>query len=851
MTKHECPIGETPFLCFPVETILLPRPILVRNVLEMSVMKLAIPLVALGMAACSVVAQSVGPMVGQVSANQARFLYRSAGVVKNYRVTVLAPGGSAAGTSDSTTAAADDYTAKFLVAGLQPDTPYQYKLEEIPAAGAPVAVAGPGPDYAFRTFFPSGARGAVTVCFLSCANETSDPAWERMQTLGIEQLFLMGDTPYIDTTDLAASRQKHREFLARAPMAALIRHTPTVGSWDDHDFGLNNGNGLTVTGKAASRQAFVEYRAQDQFGTGTEGVYGKADHGIIEVFLLDPRWWSQTAPSPVDPTQKTCLGSAQWTWIRNALKASKAPFKVLAMGQVWEDKKNTETDDMFTYWYERDALFDFIRDEGIPGVVLIGGDIHLSRHLVHPQRVGYDLHDFVTSPLHTSTIASLDVYHPSLEWSIVEGRQFLTLTADTRSQPARLTARYIRHDGTVLHEVVVSYDQLVPRQGSGLGRELRACWSFEGDLANHSTLGSRLEATAANGASVVADGGLKGGAASFTRANSQYLVVPRSILHDNSAAHTVSLWCKPATLPAHGTTDRSFLLESTADGTLTGTGGYALSLGFRASATDASKINLELHTYTLQPAASTSAAPTAVAQGPFSTDLDRSVFLGNWTQVAFTFDSTRMKLFVNGAPVAEHVLPIPGPLCENGGLVIGGHRAGTGRNFDGLIDEVALWSRVLGADEIAALQGGGTPPDIATATTEADTDGDTLPDWWESMHGLDKANDDDALADTDGDGVPAYLEFEAGTSPLTDESALFAYLRELGSPGSTTRPMVFRHPSRNTTSFDLRYEESTGLTTWSPEDWGPVAPAPGGQELVHDLPASAAPARFIRLKAEP
>ena len=38
---------------------------------------------------------------------------------------------------------------------------------------------------------------------------------------------------------------------------------------------------------------------------------------------------------------------------------------------------------MFTYWYERDALLDFIKSEGISGVILLGGDIHVA-HLIHP-----------------------------------------------------------------------------------------------------------------------------------------------------------------------------------------------------------------------------------------------------------------------------------------------------------------------------------------------------------------------------------------------------------------------------------------------------------------------------------
>ena len=73
---------------------------------------------------------------------------------------------------------------------------------------------------------------------------------------------------------------------------------------------------------------------------------------------------------------------------------------------------------------------------------------------------------------------------------------------------------------------------------------------------------------------------------------------------------------------------------------------------------------------------------------------------------------------MNGSFVSEHPLPVPGPSSEHGGLVIGGHRAGTGRNFDGLIDEFAIWSCVLSDTEITALYGGGTPPILPVEAVE-------------------------------------------------------------------------------------------------------------------------------------
>lgn len=769
-----------------------------------------------------------GPLVGTVKPTEARFLYRPGAAEKPLRLSVLNAQGQVIATHEASSLLANDYVAQFHITGLTAATAYSYRIEDLSTTPA-TTLLSPADGLRFKTAALPTARTSVTAAFTSCANATSEPVWERIAALKVDQLIFGGDTPYIDVADLPTIRQKQRAFLETPVLQSLIRTTSAVGTWDDHDFGLNNGNGVNAADRRVNtRRGFTEYRAHDQYGTGTEGIYHKVQNGPMEIFLLDPRWWSQTMASPVDPQKKTCFGPEQWTWLRQQLETSQAPFKILLMGQIWQDKKNSENDDMFTYLHERDALFDFIKAKKISGVVLVGGDIHVSRHLIHRQRIGYDLHDFITSPAHTGVIASLDVTHPDLEWSSQQPRQFFTLTADTRPTPAVLTGRFYLADGTIQREVVISYDQLVPRSGTGLGRELRAWWNFDGDGKNSAITGSRFDAVAVNGATFAAQGGVRGGAASFSRSAQQYLRIGRQTLDnspplperagrnpldDNSAAHTVSLWCKPNTLPAHGSTDRHFLLESALGGSTAP--GFHLSLGFRTAETDATKINLELHTVTLQPAAAAStAAPTPLGQGPFPMELDRSLFTDRWAHVTFTFDGTKLTLFVDGTEVAAHTLPTPGPAAECAGLIIGGHREGTGRNFDGLIDEVALWSRVLTAAEINQLHNSGTALAIPTEVSTTDTDGDRMPDWWERLHGLDSTSPADALADTDADGIPAWIEFQSGTSPLVNHAALYQYLRTMTSPSSAHLPLVFSHPSENILPLTIRCEHSADLHQW-------------------------------------
>jgi alkaline phosphatase D len=673
----------------------------------------------------SLKANGVGPMVGTVTTSSAHLLYRPGAVEETLILVVSEVDGEVIAEATGRSKAENDHVAKFHVEGLQADTVYHYRIERY-VGDERVIVVGGDSDHRFRTSMPQEKRGVVTGGFVSCANDSSESVWEEMIRLGVDRVFFMGDTPYVDRVDvreLQPAREQHRHFLSTPNMARLIRSRPTAATWDDHDFGRNNSNGVFINidgnRSANALQSFREYRAHAQFGNGSEGVYHADCMGVLQVFLLDPRYFSQKTPSPVNSEHPTSFGLDQWEWIRQELKESQATFKVLAMGQVWQRKKNRENDDMFTYYVERDALLDFVREAQIPGVVTLGGDIHVSRHLLQPRRIGYDLHHFISSPGHSGVIPALNIPHPDLKWSSLEPRQFLTLTADTLGPEPVLTARFVRDTGEIQHEVVIPYSQLVFAEGEGLGRGLRGWWDFEGNFDNKSALGKHLNAAAHNGSAVSLGTGVRGGsAASFERSKQSYVHVAGRALNENSTAHTYALWFKPTSLPQHGSNERYFLLESSRKSVARENelDTMALSLGIRATK-DPSKVNIELHTHTLQPAVpntTRTTRPVETARGPFPYLVERSLLLGEWNHVAVTFHGDRMSLYLNGQFAVAHPLPVWGGISETSELIIGGHREGVGRNFDGLIDEIGLWARILDPAEILSLSNSDEPLVIDT-----------------------------------------------------------------------------------------------------------------------------------------
>jgi hypothetical protein len=75
---------------------------------------------------------------------------------------------------------------------------------------------------------------------------------------------------------------------------------------------------------------------------------------------------------------------------------------------------------------------------------------------------------------------------------------------------------------------------------------------------------------------------------------------------------------------------------------------------------------------------------------------------GVWNHVAWTYDQSAMKLYLNGLPVATNVIGPKSIAASSSNLRISGDDGNHGY-FDGLIDEVSVYNRALSDSEIAAI----------------------------------------------------------------------------------------------------------------------------------------------------
>ncbi len=114
---------------------------------------------------------------------------------------------------------------------------------------------------------------------------------------------------------------------------------------------------------------------------------------------------------------------------------------------------------------------------------------------------------------------------------------------------------------------------------------------------------------------------------------------------------------------------------------------------------------------------------------------------GNWHQVAYTWGSSTLKMYVDGVEdtgVTKDFDDSFSALFDTtADFYVGAQFTGpatVGAKFDGNLDEYSLWSVALSAGEIAAIYNGGTPISLTASAQYAN-----LVSWWRFGENADNA----------------------------------------------------------------------------------------------------------------
>ena len=208
----------------------------------------------------------------------------------------------------------------------------------------------------------------------------------------------LGNNIYLRDYDLGSrSGYFHRYTHARATpaMQRLLRSAHHYAIWDDSDFGPSDANGSWIH-KDWALDAFKLFWMNPSYGLpGQPGITTAFEYNDVDMFLLDNRW-NRTSDDN-KKLEAQILGKEQIEWLIEALKFSRAPFKLVAIGgQVVNPAKVSENH--ARYEEEREYLLSRIVEEKIKGVIFLSGD-RQHTELRKASRDNITIYDLTVSPL--------------------------------------------------------------------------------------------------------------------------------------------------------------------------------------------------------------------------------------------------------------------------------------------------------------------------------------------------------------------------------------------------------------------------------------------------------------------
>jgi alkaline phosphatase D len=396
-----------------------------------------------------------GPMLGAVTDTQARFWIRTF-EESEFRVEVYVDGdqwNKLRFTGNTTEA--NDYTAVVIAEGLSPNTKYQYKVF---VDGSLFFTGG-----SFKTSAAKGQSVQIALGFGGGAGYTpwKERMWDTISVHKLDAFLQLGDNVYIDHPTRPPvqeycyyrrqSRPEYRRFVSKTPIYAI---------WDDHDFTINDGEGgPEIEAPAWKRPVWNIFKNQwnnPYYGGGEDhpGCWFDFTMGDVDFFMLDCRYYRE---NPQEVEEPSMLGAYQMEWLKEKLKASKGTFKVIASSVPWAIGTKPGSDDTWDgFAKEREAIFSFIEENKIEGVLLISADRHRSDAWKIERPNGYTLYDLMSSRLtnihvHKIMPASLFGYNKTCSFGKLE--------FDTTAEDPKVVYSIFSIDNELIHRMTLYRSQ--------------------------------------------------------------------------------------------------------------------------------------------------------------------------------------------------------------------------------------------------------------------------------------------------------------------------------------------------------------------------------------------------------
>ncbi|NCN41983.1 alkaline phosphatase family protein [bacterium] len=224
--------------------------------------------------------------------------------------------------------------------------------------------------------------------------------WGRVKDQDPEALFLIGDNVYADAgvgdPSKITMKELERRYIETRQSLDLFRHKkliPVFSTWDDHDFGQNNG-GSDFKLKNEVSQLFLKFfpvRNYKDFSSSGPGVSSWIQMKSLDLFLLDDRSFR---------TKDLHFGKKQEDWVLKNLNPEK--LTLLVSGDQWFGGYHSFESFEGNHKENFESFLARIKEKKAK-VFFVSGDRHLTEIIkVPPSLLGQTTFELTSSGIHAN-----------------------------------------------------------------------------------------------------------------------------------------------------------------------------------------------------------------------------------------------------------------------------------------------------------------------------------------------------------------------------------------------------------------------------------------------------------------
>jgi len=245
-------------------------------------------------------------------------------------------------------------------------------------------------------------------------NEADASIFSAVLKQQLDVFILLGDNIYGDTDDMNVLRKKYAELEAVVEFRKLRESTTLLATWDDHDYGINDG-GKSYSKREESAEIFLDFFKVPSDSPRREraGIYGSHTFGAAgktcQILLLDTRYFRDELPGAKGEKKPGTVGwyeptedrtKEQWEWLDQQL-AVPADIRIIASSiQILASDKGMES------WgnvpHEQERLFDLLKKHRANHTFAISGDVHFAE-LSKKQIGNYPFYDLTSSGMQNTS----------------------------------------------------------------------------------------------------------------------------------------------------------------------------------------------------------------------------------------------------------------------------------------------------------------------------------------------------------------------------------------------------------------------------------------------------------------